>query len=319
MALPVGITPTVVTAQFIGQDGTPATGTVTFTPSKATWVDDTTDKVILLPDPVIGTLDSTGTMLGADMATGVKLVPTDSSVVSPHGWTWDVAINVHIGSLPFTMNFSVSVTQSPSTVDLVNLAPVSADGSGGIKAVLKVNTKLPDSTGNVTLTAADVGALATAPVTSVNTKTGAVVLAASDVGAIATGAAVTTVNGHGPGAVTIQASDVNAVPVQSPVTLTDGATISTDVSTGRQFRVTLAGNHTLSAPVGSPRDGQTALWEFIQDATGGRTITLDSIFEFGTDVTNSGLSSAPNTHDFVGAIYDSTAAVWRVIMWIKGY
>jgi hypothetical protein len=311
--LPVGITTTTVTMTFVGQDGTPATGTVTFTPSKATWVDDITDKVVILPDPVIGVLDSNG-------HSSVSLVPTDSAAVTPHGWTYDVLINVFVGTLNFTQTFAANVTQSPSTVDLVNLAPVQADGSGGIKAVLKVNTKLPDSTGNVTLTAADVGALATAPVASVNAKTGVVVLNATDVGAIATGGAVTSVNGHTGTSVTLQASDVSAVPVRSPVTLTSGAIINTDVSLGRHFKVVLTGNDILTAPTGSPVDGQTALWEFIQDSTGSRLLTIDiSGFKFGTDVTLSSLSTTPGAHDFMGAIYNATAAIWDVILFIRGY
>ena len=57
------------------------------------------------------------------------------------------------------------------------------DGSG---AVASVNNQLPDSGGNVTLTASDVGALPDSyqpPVTSVNNKTGTVVLNNTDVNA----------------------------------------------------------------------------------------------------------------------------------------
>lgn len=312
MPLPAGITPTTVTMSFVGDDGTPATGTVSFTPSKATWVDDDTDKVILLPVPVVGTLDTEGNAT-------VQLVPTDSTAISPKGWTYDVVINVRVGTFAFTQSYAVGVTSTPSTVDLTDLEPVSADGSGGIKAVLKVNSKLPDSSGNVTLTAADVGALETAPVASVNAKTGVVVLSATDVGAIPTGEAVTSVNGHTGTSVTLQASDVNAVPVRSPVALTDAASIVTDVSTGSHFRVTLGGDHVLAAPIGSPTDGQTGLWEIIQDATGGRSITKDPVFVFGADVTDGPLSTAPNARDFLGAIYNAAESVWDVVLFIRGY
>lgn len=74
---------------------------------------------------------------------------------------------------------------------------------GGAGTVKSVNTQSPDGTGNVTLTAVEVGALV-----SVNGQTGtagAVTLTAGNVGAVA------TVNGHSGTSVTVTAADVGAV------------------------------------------------------------------------------------------------------------
>lgn len=102
------------------------------------------------------------------------------------------------------------------------------------------------------------------------------------------------------------------------VTLTDAATIATDASAGDHFRVTLGGNRTLGAPT-NPSDGQRAVWEFIQDATGSRTITLNAVFALGTDITAVTLTTTANKRDFMGAIYNATAAKWYVVAFVKGY
>lgn len=104
----------------------------------------------------------------------------------------------------------------------------------------------------------------------------------------------------------------------APVTLTDTATIATDASLGTHFRVTLGGNRTLGNPT-NPTDGQRAIWELIQDATGSRTITLGSAFALGTDLTAVTLTTTASKRDFLGAVYNSTAAKWFVIAFMKGF
>jgi hypothetical protein len=104
----------------------------------------------------------------------------------------------------------------------------------------------------------------------------------------------------------------------SVVSLIDGATISTNASLGNVFTVTLGGNRTLANPT-NPTNGKRVIWRFKQDGTGGRTITLGSNFRFGTDITSVVLSTAPNTTDYFGAIYNSLDSKWDVIAFIKGY
>lgn len=103
-----------------------------------------------------------------------------------------------------------------------------------------------------------------------------------------------------------------------PVTLTDAATIATDVSLGDHFRVTLSGNRTLGNPT-NMLNGQRVIWELIQDATGSRTLTLDTAFALGTDLSAVTLTTTASKRDFLGAIYNSTAAKWYVIAFVKGY
>ena len=102
------------------------------------------------------------------------------------------------------------------------------------------------------------------------------------------------------------------------VLLTDGALIDTDASLGNVFYVTLGGNRTLSNPT-NPTSGKRIIWRIKQDATGGRTITLDTKFRLGTDITSVVLSTAPSITDYIGAIYNAQDDKWDVIAFVKGF
>jgi hypothetical protein len=103
-----------------------------------------------------------------------------------------------------------------------------------------------------------------------------------------------------------------------PTTLTDAATIATDASLNRNFRVTLGGNRTLGNPTNA-LDGQILTWEFIQDGTGSRTIALDTKFALGTDITAVTLTTTASKRDFLTAIYNSVADKFYVRGFIKGF
>lgn len=124
--------------------------------------------------------------------------------------------------------------------------------------------------------------------------------------------------GEGPGNITAVLRPPGAVAPNVVPTLVDAATIATDASKGNHHRVTLGGNRTLGNPTGM-LDGQRVMWELIQDATGGRTITLGSAFTLGTDITAVTLSTAAGKRDFLGAVYNATTAKWTVLAFVKGY
>jgi hypothetical protein len=337
VALPENITPVVVTGNYIGDDGagTPATGTVTFTPSKATWRDDATGLAIILPTPVIGTLDVDGQLLDPDATTGVKLVPTDATGVLPTGGSYDVVEDLVVTkggkTYPFTRSYSIFAPHGAS-FDLSAVAPVDPSGGGAQRTVLSVNTKTPDNAGAVTLVAADVGAISQATADTRYDAHGAAATEqaraqAAEAGLLPkTDPAVT--NSRTPlahatshataGSDPVTPASIGAVAVQAPQTLTDAATILTDASTGTHFRVTLGGNRTLDNPTGLV-DGQKILWELIQDGTGGRTITLGSRFEVGADLGSITLSTAPGARDFLGAVYNTAANLLYVIAFARGY
>lgn len=92
--------------------------------------------------------------------------------------------------------------------------------------------------------------------------------------------------------------------VVAPSTLTNGATVSTDASLSNNFRIVLSGNFTLANPT-NLIDGQIVNFVLIQDATGSRVITYDTMFKFPSgDIPP--LSTTANAIDFLSCYYDST-------------
>ena len=77
--------------------------------------------------------------------------------------------------------------------------------------------------------------------------------------------------------------EVNGDVLIPEATLTDGATISWDVSTSPVAKVTLGGNRTISAPSNSAGAGQFISLLVIQDGTGSRTLTWNAVYEFASD------------------------------------
>ena len=66
-------------------------------------------------------------------------------------------------------------------------------------------------------------------------------------------------------------------------TLSDGSSISWDVSTDPIAKVTLAGNRTILAPSNGLGSGQYISILVIQDGTGSRTLTWNAVYEFAAD------------------------------------
>jgi hypothetical protein len=62
-------------------------------------------------------------------------------------------------------------------------------------------------------------------------------------------------------------------------TLTDAASITVDFSLGNNFLVTIGGNRTLAAPTNAVA-GQTGQIYVIQDSTGSRTLSYNSVYQF---------------------------------------
>jgi hypothetical protein len=105
-------------------------------------------------------------------------------------------------------------------------------------------------------------------------------------------------------AVTDVAQEYTRTQNFNATTLTDGASISWDLSQNQVCSVTLAGNRTLAAPTNQV-DGATYILIVKQDATGSRTLTFNSTYKFpgGTAPT---LSTGANDVDIVTFVSDGT-------------
>jgi hypothetical protein len=97
---------------------------------------------------------------------------------------------------------------------------------------------------------------------------------------------------------------------QAFVALTDAATIAVDMSTGVNFKVTLAGNRTLGAPTNA-KEGQSGVLRIAQDATGSRTLAFATAWDFGSAGTPT-LSTGANKIDTISyVVIDTTGPVVR--------
>jgi len=117
--------------------------------------------------------------------------------------------------------------------------------------------------------------------------------------------------------------DGNLTPGQSPLTappvnLVYAPSILTNAGLGTHFRVTLTGNPTLANPTGAT-DGQKIMWELVQDGTGGRVLTLDTKFAFGSDLPAVVLSTVAGRRDFLGVVYNQSADKFFVLALAKGF
>ena len=93
-------------------------------------------------------------------------------------------------------------------------------------------------------------------------------------------------------------------------TLTDGATITPDFGANQNFTVTLAGNRTLANP-SNKVVGQTGSIFVVQDATGSRTLSFGTDWEFpgGTAPTLSTTAAAVDRIDYIVRSATSVQAV----------
>lgn len=107
----------------------------------------------------------------------------------------------------------------------------------------------------------------------------------------------------------------------SPTFAVDG--LSTTAASCRRLtmRCTMTNNvTTVSAVAGTLIDGDTMVWELIQDGTGSRTIAgWDTSYGFGTDITGITLTTTASARDFITFTYNSTATKWYCVGFVRGY
>lgn len=100
--------------------------------------------------------------------------------------------------------------------------------------------------------------------------------------------------------------------------LTDAASVVSDWGISNRFRVTLGGNRTLANPLNA-LDGQTAIYEIIQDGSGSRTLAYDTKFKFGTTLSSITLTTTASKRDFIGVYYNQTTDLFYIIGYELGY
>lgn len=94
------------------------------------------------------------------------------------------------------------------------------------------------------------------------------------------------------------------------VTVTEGPTTTIDASVGNHQKLTLTGNRVMAAPT-NVVNGQPLVLMVIQDGTGSRTLTWNSVFVFENGLTPT-LSPSPGAIDLFMMFYDSALTKWIV-------
>jgi hypothetical protein len=94
------------------------------------------------------------------------------------------------------------------------------------------------------------------------------------------------------------------------VTVTEAPTTTIDASVGNHQKLTLTGNRVMAAPT-NVVDGQPIVLMVIQDGTGSRTLTWNSVFVFESGLSPT-LSPSPGAIDLFMMFYDSALTKWIV-------
>lgn len=104
------------------------------------------------------------------------------------------------------------------------------------------------------------------------------------------------------------------------VTVAYGAAITPNSDTTDMLVIgALTGALTVNAPSGTPFDGQTLRIRLLQDGTGGRVVTWNAIFAFGTDVTAAMEPTAPNSKWERIFEWSTADTKWRATGIVRGF
>lgn len=90
---------------------------------------------------------------------------------------------------------------------------------------------------------------------------------------------------------------------------------TTDIAT--QANTQAVGNLTINAPTGTPINGQKLIFRL--QSTNAQTFLWNAVFAGSTDLVLPAVSSAASKYDYVGFIYNSTAAKWQMVAKVFGF
>jgi trimeric autotransporter adhesin len=107
---------------------------------------------------------------------------------------------------------------------------------------------------------------------------------------------------------------VRVTPIAYAASITPNAGTTDVVNVG-----TLTGNITINAPSGSPVDGQTLRFRFVNDATSTRTVSWNAAFAFGTDVTSAMEPAAISSKWERIFQWNATDSKWRCTGIVRGF
>lgn len=108
--------------------------------------------------------------------------------------------------------------------------------------------------------------------------------------------------------------------IPQPPTTASATSLTPAFNSSRGHEFTLTGNATLNAPSGvtSAMVGDTFRLVFIQDSTGGRTLSTATNYLFGSDITGLTLTTNAGARDYA-VVYVRRTNVFDVVGFVRGY
>lgn len=104
------------------------------------------------------------------------------------------------------------------------------------------------------------------------------------------------------------------------VTITDGTSITINADTtdiAIQSNTQSAGTLTINAPTGTPYNGQRIILRLI--STNSQAFSWNAIFAGSVDLPLPTVCSGSGKYDYLGFIYNSTAAKWQLLSKVFGF
>jgi hypothetical protein len=206
------------------------------------------------------------------------------------------------------------------TVALSGLTANIASQSGtGLLAIAGATATPVTLTGSTNITVANGNGSGGAPTVSLaNSPTVSGTMTAGSFSGAGTGltgtAAALSIGGNAATATTAV-----TVPVRTTV-LADGTSVTVNVDTtdlAVQTNTQTAGTLTVNAPTGTPINGQKFILRL--QCTNAQTFSWDAIFAGSTDLILPTATTGTSKYDYVGFIYNSTAAKWQLLAKVFGF
>lgn len=230
MPIPASWTRITVSGTYLNFDGTPATGTVHFTPKAESLA---IDERVVLPTPVVATLDASGSF-------SVQLPATDDPDLAVTGWAYRVVERVPRGRDPFY----IQVPHAGGPINMADVLPLFTPGE--LSSVLSAPAVLAaqQAAGQAAQSAQDAQDIA-------NSMTGAL------------SAAVVSATSAAAGSATAAANSATAA-AGSATSASNSATAAGNSATAAGTSATAAGN-SAAAAAQSAIDAQIAAGTHVND------------------------------------------------------
>jgi hypothetical protein len=102
--------------------------------------------------------------------------------------------------------------------------------------------------------------------------------------------------------------------ISDSTTISDGTSVTINIENtyiATQANTQAVGTLTINAPTGTPHDGQRLIFRLL--STNVQTFSWNAAFAGSTDVALPTTSTGSSKYDYMGFVYNSTAAKWQII------